>query len=45
VGPGVDIIGFGPGREEVIHTVEERISIDQMVEALIANAAIAMAVS
>lgn len=45
VAPGVDIIGFGPGREEVIHTVEERISIDQMVEALIANAAIALTVS
>jgi len=44
VKPGVDIIGFGPGREEVIHTVEERISIDQMVEAMIANAAIALAV-
>lgn len=44
VAPGVDIIGFGPGRQEVIHTVNERISIDQMVEAMVANAAIALAV-
>lgn len=44
VRPGVDIIGFGPGHEEIIHTVDERISIDEMREAMIGNAAIALAV-
>jgi putative selenium metabolism hydrolase len=41
---GIEVIGFGPGYEEVIHTVEERISIDMMVEAVVANAAIALGV-
>jgi putative selenium metabolism hydrolase len=40
---GIEVIGFGPGHEEVIHTVEERIPIDQMVEALVGNAALALA--
>ena len=44
VAVGIEVIGFGPGREDVIHTVEERISIDQMVEAIVANAALALAV-
>jgi hypothetical protein len=30
---GTPCIGFSPAWEEVIHTVEERISIDLMVEA------------
>jgi succinyl-diaminopimelate desuccinylase len=41
---GIEVIGFGPGREDVIHTVNERISIDEMVEAMVANAAIALGV-
>ena len=45
VAQGMQVIGFGPGFEEVIHTVNERISIDLMVEAMIANAAIAIAIT
>jgi len=41
----MQVIGFGPGYEEVIHTVNERISIDLMVEAMIANAALALAIT
>jgi putative selenium metabolism hydrolase len=40
---GIKVIGFGPGYEEVIHTVEERIPIDMMVEAVVGNAALALA--
>ena len=39
---GIEVIGFGPGHEDVIHTVNERISIDEMTEALVANAALAI---
>jgi putative selenium metabolism hydrolase len=37
---GVHVIGFGPGAENVIHTVNERISIDAMVEAMVCYAAL-----
>jgi putative selenium metabolism hydrolase len=40
---GVQVIGFGPGYEDVIHTVDERISIRMMVEGMVANAALALA--
>jgi acetylornithine deacetylase/succinyl-diaminopimelate desuccinylase-like protein len=36
----VHVIGFGPGAENVIHTVNERISIDAMVEAMVCYAAL-----
>lgn len=39
---GMKVIGYGPGYEDVIHTVEERISIDMMVEGLVGNAALAI---
>jgi putative selenium metabolism hydrolase len=39
---GMQVIGFGPGYEEVIHTVNERISIPLMTEAMVANAAMAL---
>jgi succinyl-diaminopimelate desuccinylase len=45
VAVGIEVIGFGPGHEEVIHTVNERISIDMMVEAMVGNAALAIALS
>ncbi|HST04891.1 MAG TPA: M20/M25/M40 family metallo-hydrolase [Chloroflexia bacterium] len=45
VARGMQVIGFGPGYEEVIHTVNERISIDLMVESMIANAALALALT
>lgn len=43
VAGGMQVIGFGPGYEEVIHTVNEKISIDMMVESMVANAALAIA--
>jgi acetylornithine deacetylase/succinyl-diaminopimelate desuccinylase-like protein len=39
---GMQVIGFGPGYEEVIHTVNERISIPLMTEAMVGNAALAL---
>jgi putative selenium metabolism hydrolase len=40
---GAHVLGFGPGYEDVIHTVEERISIDMMVEAMAAYTALSLA--
>jgi succinyl-diaminopimelate desuccinylase len=37
---GMHVIGFGPGAEDVIHTVNERISIAAMVEAMVSYAAL-----
>jgi putative selenium metabolism hydrolase len=37
---GVHVIGFGPGAEDVIHTVNERISVEAMVEAMVCYAAL-----
>lgn len=45
VAGGMEVIGFGPGYEEVIHTVNERISIDLMVESMVANAALGLALT
>lgn len=42
---GIEVIGYGPGYEEVIHTVNERISIEMMVEGLVGNAALALALN
>jgi putative selenium metabolism hydrolase len=39
---GMQVIGFGPGYEEVIHTVNERISIPLMTECMVGNAALAL---
>lgn len=39
---GMQVIGFGPGYEQVIHTVDERISIDMMVEGMVACAALGL---
>lgn len=43
VAKGTQVIGFAPGYEDVIHTVNERISVSMMVEGLVANAALALA--
>ncbi|HYO50081.1 MAG TPA: M20/M25/M40 family metallo-hydrolase [Chloroflexia bacterium] len=45
VAKGCGIIGFGPGFEDVIHTVDERISIQLMVEGMVASAALALELS
>jgi putative selenium metabolism hydrolase len=39
---GMQVIGFGPGYEEVIHTTDERISIPMMIEGMVGNAALAV---
>jgi acetylornithine deacetylase/succinyl-diaminopimelate desuccinylase-like protein len=38
----MQVIGYGPGYESVIHTIEERISINMMVEGMVGNAALAI---
>jgi acetylornithine deacetylase/succinyl-diaminopimelate desuccinylase-like protein len=42
---GAIVLGFGPGYEQVIHTVEEHISIPMMVEAVVGCAALALALT
>ena len=42
---GVTCIGFAPGDETLVHTVEERIGIAEMVEGLAGNMALALAIS
>ncbi len=42
---GATVLGFGPGYEQVIHTVEEHISIPMMVEAVVGCAALALALT
>lgn len=40
---GVPCVGFGPGEEAMAHVVDERVSIDQMVEATAAYMGLALA--
>jgi len=40
---GTACIGFGPGDETVVHTVQERIGIEQLVEAMAGYLALALA--
>lgn len=40
---GVPCVGFGPGEEAMAHVVDERVSIEQMVEATAAYMALALA--
>ena len=42
---GIPPIGFGPGREEDCHIANERISLAQLEEALIGNAALTLALT
>ena len=39
---GVTVIGFGPGDETLVHTVEERLSLDQLVESVVGYMALAL---
>ncbi len=40
---GTTVLGFGPGVDTVVHTVEERISLDELVENAVGCVALAMA--
>jgi acetylornithine deacetylase/succinyl-diaminopimelate desuccinylase-like protein len=39
---GTTVIGLGPGDDAVVHTVEERISIDELVESVVAYIALSL---
>jgi acetylornithine deacetylase/succinyl-diaminopimelate desuccinylase-like protein len=39
---GATVIGFGPGDDAVVHTVEERLSLDQLVESWLGYAALGL---
>ena len=40
---GVTVLGFGPGDESLVHTVEERLPLDQLVESVVGYVALCMA--
>lgn len=40
---GVTVLGFGPGDDRVVHTVEERLPLDQLVESVVGYLALAFA--
>ena len=40
---GITVLGFGPGDDAVVHTVEERISIDELVESVVGYMALSLA--
>jgi len=42
-GAGVTVLGFGPGDDAVVHTVEERLPIDQLVESAVGYLALSLA--
>jgi succinyl-diaminopimelate desuccinylase len=37
---GATVLGFGPGDDSLVHTVEERVPLDQLVESLVGYAAL-----
>jgi succinyl-diaminopimelate desuccinylase len=39
---GATVIGFGPGDDALVHTVEERLPLDQLVESMVGYAALGM---
>ncbi|MFC2029533.1 M20/M25/M40 family metallo-hydrolase [Chloroflexota bacterium] len=39
---GVTVLGFAPGDDTLVHTVEERLPLDQLVESAVAYAALAL---
>jgi putative selenium metabolism hydrolase len=40
---GATVIGFGPGDESLVHTVQERLSLDQLVESVVGYVALCLA--
>lgn len=39
---GATVIGFGPGDDALVHTVEERLSLDELVESVVAYMALSL---
>ncbi|MGD9316853.1 MAG: M20/M25/M40 family metallo-hydrolase, partial [Anaerolineae bacterium] len=39
---GATVLGFGPGDDAVVHTVEERLPLDQLVESVVGYMALAL---
>jgi succinyl-diaminopimelate desuccinylase len=39
---GATVIGFGPGDDALVHTVEERLSLDQLVESMVGYTALGL---
>jgi acetylornithine deacetylase/succinyl-diaminopimelate desuccinylase-like protein len=39
---GTSVIGFGPGDDSVVHTVEERLSLEQLMESLVGYVALCL---
>jgi acetylornithine deacetylase/succinyl-diaminopimelate desuccinylase-like protein len=39
---GVTVLGFGPGDESLVHTVEERLPLEQLIESAVGYVALAM---
>jgi putative selenium metabolism hydrolase len=40
---GTTVLGFGPGDDRVVHTVEERLSLEQLVESVVGYVALSLA--
>lgn len=40
---GTEVLGFGPGDDSIVHTVEERIAIDELVESVVGYMALSLA--
>jgi len=40
---GTEVLGFGPGDDVVVHTVEERVAIDELVESVVGYLALSLA--
>jgi acetylornithine deacetylase/succinyl-diaminopimelate desuccinylase-like protein len=39
---GMEVIGFGPGDDRLVHTVQERIGIAELLESVVGYAALAL---
>jgi acetylornithine deacetylase/succinyl-diaminopimelate desuccinylase-like protein len=39
---GAAVLGFGPGDDALVHTVEERLDLDQLVESVVGYAALCL---
>ena len=42
---GIPTVGYGPGEEILVHTPQERISLDSLMQSVAGNAAIALGIT